>query len=484
MLKSYRRQYNILCVLVDVAALLLSFVLAYEIRAHAFPRWLEGFLREPVFAWTLYLPVLFLCGLALLGALFAVGAYRMSHGRPWHALLAANIKGAALALVLTFAAATALRLDYLSRVFTALLFLLFLLFSTLGKRLLGRVYGARGMRGLNHRVLVLVGGGAQALQLAESLRTHPDLGVSLRGFLAPERAADAAEQEQLTRLGIPCLGETAELPALLQREVIDGVIFSPDARSLDRAHFEEMCLMCEDMGLEVLLPVNPFPHLVARLKLERIEGFNLLHFTTVPHDAVALFLKRALDFTAALFGLLALLPLFAVVALGVKATSRGPVFFIQERVGLRGRRFRMVKFRTMVADAERRLEEVQHLNEADGPAFKIKRDPRITPLGRLLRKTSVDELPQLWNVIRGEMSLVGPRPPIAKEVERYERWQRRRLSMRPGITCLWQVSGRSELDFDTWMKLDLEYIDNWSLGLDGLILLKTVPAVFTARGAS
>ena len=153
-------------------------------------------------------------------------------------------------------------------------------------------------------------------------------------------------------------------------------------------------------------------------------------------------------------------------------------------MGLNGRRFNCHKFRTMVVDAEKRLAELQHLNEVDGPVFKIKRDPRITRVGAVLRKTSLDELPQLWNVLVGEMSLVGPRPPIPSEVEKYERWQRRRLSMRPGITCLWQISGRSNLDFDTWMRLDLSYIDNWSLTLDLVILLKTVPAVLSARGAA
>lgn len=152
-------------------------------------------------------------------------------------------------------------------------------------------------------------------------------------------------------------------------------------------------------------------------------------------------------------------------------------------MGLRGRRFNLYKFRTMVKDAEKKLEEIKHLNEVDGPVFKIEKDPRLTPIGGFLRKSSIDELPQLFNVLKGEMSIVGPRPPIPSEVNEYERWQRRRLSMRPGLTCLWQISGRSELDFDTWMRLDLQYIDNWSLTLDLIIILKTIPAVLSGRGA-
>jgi len=483
-LKSYRKQFNILCVLVDGGALLLSFALAYFVRARLLVAWDIGPLREPVFGRALYLPVFLLCGAAILLALFALGAYRMTPGRPWHAVFAANVKAALLALVLILATAAALRLTYLSRAFVLLQIVLFVLLSTAGKRLTGRLFGARGRRGLHHRILVLVGCGTQARQMAESLLAHPEFGVSVRGFLVPEKACDEGERALLERQGVPCLGETGMLPDLLHREVVDGVVFAADSKALDRTRFEELCLTCEDVGVDVLLPVNPFPHLIARVKLERFEEFTLLHFTTLSHDAVALFAKRSLDLTASLAGLLLLVPLFLAVGIGIRVTSRGPVFFVQERVGLRGRRFRMVKFRTMVADAESRLQQVRHLNEADGPVFKVKADPRITPLGRLLRKASIDELPQLWNVLRGDMSLVGPRPPIPAEVEKYERWQRRRLSMRPGITCLWQVSGRSELDFDTWMKLDLQYIDNWSLGLDFMILAKTLPAVFSGRGAA
>ncbi len=482
MLKTYRRQFNIWCVLSDTAAAALSFVLAYALRAWALPGYWPGLDREPLFGWERYLPVLFLCGAAVVASLFAVGGYRMSPGRPWHAVLASNVKGVAAAVLLTLAAAAALRLTYLSRLFVALFFLSFLFLATVGKLLVSRSFGVLGTKGIHHRILLLVGCNAQARQIALSFQKGPHLGVTLRGFLAPDRACDARDLEEMQRLGLPRLGEASNLPALLQREVVDGVLFAAEPGMVDR--FEELCLTCEDSGVDVLIPVNPFPHLIARTKLEKLDDFSLLHFTTVSHDFVPLFFKRLLDASGAAAGLLLLSPLFLSVALLIKITDPGPVFFRQERVGLHGRRFRLVKFRTMVRDAERRLTELKHLNEADGPVFKMRQDPRVTKLGRLLRKSSVDELPQLWNVLLGQMSLVGPRPPLASEVERYERWQRRRLSMRPGLTCLWQVSGRSELDFDTWMKLDLQYIDNWSLGLDFLILLKTVPAVFSGRGAA
>jgi exopolysaccharide biosynthesis polyprenyl glycosylphosphotransferase len=176
-------------------------------------------------------------------------------------------------------------------------------------------------------------------------------------------------------------------------------------------------------------------------------------------------------------------PVMAIVAALIKLESRGPVFFRQVRSGLNGRRFVLLKFRSMAHDAERQKVALEEKNEMSGPVFKMRNDPRVTWVGALLRRTSLDELPQLWNVLRGDMSLVGPRPPLPSEVQQYQRWQRRRLSMKPGLTCLWQVNGRNQVDFDQWMKLDMEYIDNWSLGLDFKILARTIPAVLFSRGA-
>ncbi len=194
--------------------------------------------------------------------------------------------------------------------------------------------------------------------------------------------------------------------------------------------------------------------------------------------------KRLLDVSLVLLFLPVILPVGALLWIVVRLEyPRVPAVFLQMRTGKDGRRFRMLKFRTMVPDADRLKTELAHLNERRWPDFKIEDDPRITRVGNLLRSTSLDELPQLWNVLKGDMSLVGPRPPLPAEVAQYDRWQRRRLSMKPGITCLWQVGGRNDVDFDTWMKLDMEYIDNWSLFLDIKILLKTIPVVLTAKGA-
>ncbi len=208
----------------------------------------------------------------------------------------------------------------------------------------------------------------------------------------------------------------------------------------------------------------------------------ILTFSTTPERFVPLIVKRGLDIVLSMSMMALSLPVMLFIALLIKVTEGGQVVYRQTRCGLNGRRFTMYKFRTMVADAEERQLDLMHLNEMTGPVFKLARDPRVTWIGRFLRRFSLDELPQLLNVLRGDMSLVGPRPPIPAEVAKYQRWQRRRLSMKPGLTCLWQISGRNDLDFDRWMQLDLEYIDSWSPWLDLKILLKTVPAVLSGRG--
>lgn len=481
MLKYVRHQFNILCALVDLASLVVAFAAAYLIRKDIVPMLFESMGRKPMFGVGYYFPVFLLTGLVMLGTLYATRAYRQNPGVPLSGTFLGNLKAVLIALLLTLALAYLLKMTFVSRGFLLTFMALFLVASTASKHMAALWFRRSAQRGRGRRVVVLVGAGRSAYQVAQRILQRPELGLLIRGFMRVGDEADA-ELEEMAALGLEDLGPAAGLPDLLSKEVIDGVLFTGEARTL--AGLEDLFLICEDLGVDSLMAANLFPHLVAQVELERLEDLPLLRFTTVPHNHLALFLKRVMDVTGSGLGLLLLSPVFALCALLIKVTSPGPVFFSQERMGLNGRRFRCHKFRTMVVDAEKRLAELQHLNEVDGPVFKIKRDPRITKIGALLRKTSVDELPQLWNVFVGEMSLVGPRPPIPSEVEKYERWQRRRLSMRPGITCLWQISGRSNLDFDTWMRLDLQYIDNWSLTLDLIILLKTVPAVLSARGAA
>jgi exopolysaccharide biosynthesis polyprenyl glycosylphosphotransferase len=268
---------------------------------------------------------------------------------------------------------------------------------------------------------------------------------------------------------------------LLRRQVIDEVIFAVAKEDLEK--LEEAFLLCEQEGVKTRVLLSFFPQVISKVYLERLGTKPLLTFSATPEDE-ALLLKRAFDFSMALIALVVLSPLLLILAVLVKLTSRGPVLFSQTRCGLGGRRFTLYKFRSMRADADLLREELEALNEVDGPVFKIRNDPRCTPVGRVMRKFSLDELPQLVNSLKGDMSFVGPRPPLPEEVEKYERWQRRRLRMHPGLTCLWALEGRSKLSFRRWMELDLEYIDHWSMTLDWKIILKTVPIVLLGRGAS
>jgi exopolysaccharide biosynthesis polyprenyl glycosylphosphotransferase len=229
--------------------------------------------------------------------------------------------------------------------------------------------------------------------------------------------------------------------------------------------------------------VDFFPHVNSTVYLDRLAKIPLLTFAAAPHDEIRLMAKRLIDVIVAALGLIVLIPFMLLVALAIRLTSPGPAIFRQVRCGLNGRVFLFYKFRSMCHNAEELKPALQHLSRRS-TAFKIPGDPRLTAIGRFLRKFSIDEWPQLWNVLRGDMSLVGPRPAVPDEVEQYQRWQRRRLRMRPGLTCLWALNGRDDLDFETWMKMDMQYIDNWSLALDWKILLRTIPRVLTGRGAS
>jgi exopolysaccharide biosynthesis polyprenyl glycosylphosphotransferase len=267
---------------------------------------------------------------------------------------------------------------------------------------------------------------------------------------------------------------------LLTEHVVDEVIF--DVNSSKLPSLEGIFLQCDEEGIRTRVAVDFFPHVNSEITLDRVGGAPLLTFSAAPLDDLRLLLKRLFDIVISATALVVLAPFFAFVAIAIKLTSPGPVIFRQSRCGLNGRRFTMYKFRSMVEDAESMKSGFQHLSHRQ-VAFKLFQDPRVTPFGRWIRKFSIDELPQLYNVLRGDMSIVGPRPPVPEEVDRYERWQRRRLRMRPGLTCLWAVSGRDRIDFNTWMRLDISYIENWSLQLDWSIILRTIPHVLAGKGA-
>ena len=330
--------------------------------------------------------------------------------------------------------------------------------------------------GAAHYVMV-VGLGDSARRIARLLEQSEPYGVRLAGFFA-DTTVPAPESVQLDKTYI--VHPIAQLSDVLQRQIIDEIIFAVDSRRL--AELEDVFLLCDEEGVRTHVAVDFFPHVNSDVQLDRLGPAPLLTFAAAPDDEVRLMMKRGIDILLTAAVLIVLLPFMAVIALLIRITSPGPIIFRQVRCGLNGRRFVCFKFRSMCADAERMKPALQHLNQKQ-TAFKIKDDPRLTPVGRYMRKFSVDEWPQLWNVLRGEMSLVGPRPAVPEEVEKYKRWQRRRLRMRPGLTCLWAINGRDTLDFDTWMRLDMQYIDRWSLALDWHIILRTIPQVLMGKGA-
>jgi exopolysaccharide biosynthesis polyprenyl glycosylphosphotransferase len=262
---------------------------------------------------------------------------------------------------------------------------------------------------------------------------------------------------------------------------VDEIVFAVGSDRL--ADLEEVFLLCDEEGVRTRVAVDFFPHVNSTVSLDRFGDTPLLTFSAAPDDEIRLLVKRVTDVVLAAVGLALLTPFMAVIAALIKLTSPGPAIFRQVRCGLNGRRFLFYKFRSMCQNAEDLKPALEHLSTRE-TAFKIPDDPRLTPIGRYLRKFSIDEWPQLWSVLRGDMSLVGPRPAVPGEVDQYKRWQRRRLRMRPGLTCIWAISGRDAVDFETWMKMDMQYIDNWSLALDWKILLRTIPRVLTGRGAN
>ena len=331
-------------------------------------------------------------------------------------------------------------------------------------------------RGYNAHNILIVGTGRRAQEYLSIALRHKEWGYRIIGFL--DRDPKMVEKREIS--GYPVLGLLDDLPKILEKNVIDEVVFVVPRSWLPM--IEKCILYCEAVGLPATLATDFFDLEIAQGVPKQMDGFTYLTFETSRLKDTELLVKRTFDIAASFMTLLACLPFFAVIALAIRIESEGPVFFRQIRCGTNGRKFTLFKFRSMVVDAEAKLAELKKHNEVTGPVFKMTNDPRLTRVGRVLRKTSLDEFPQFWNVLKGDMSVVGPRPPIPAEVDQYEPWQRRRLSMKPGITCIWQVSGRNKIGFEDWMKLDLQYIDRWSLWLDFKILFQTVQAVLGQTG--
>jgi exopolysaccharide biosynthesis polyprenyl glycosylphosphotransferase len=374
--------------------------------------------------------------------------------------------------IVTFSVLFIFKLPDVSRLFLLLLFPSQALLTTTTRVVLRAAFERIRGLGYNTRNVLVLGAGTRGQGLATKIEAHREFGLRIEGFLDDDPAVRLPERWKH-------LGTLDDLERVLHERIIDEVAICLPFSQWNM--IDAISRLCEEEGKIVRIPMDVLDRAISVGRVEDLDGTPVFSIVSGPDRALALLAKRVLDVIVAGLGLVVLSPLLVAVAIVVRLRDGPPVLFSQERVGLHGRPFRVVKFRTMTVGAEGRLADLADRNEISGPAFKVTDDPRITPTGRWLRRTSIDELPQLWNVLRGEMSLVGPRPPLPAEVQGYDLWHRRRLSMTPGITGLWQVGGRREPDFNRWVQADLEYIDRWSLWLDIKILARTIPAALEGR---
>ena len=414
-----------------------------------------------------------LFALTWVATLWAMGLYRLSvRWRLWTELR--DIARTALVVVaITLSTLFIFKQEDVSRLFLAILFVVQPA-VTLASRVLLR-FGFEAIRRQGHdaRYMLIAGTGRLAQDFAERVESHPGLGMQIIGHLS----APGEKRRVVTR---PILGSVDDIEEILHSRVVDevAVCLPPTAAR----YLEPITGLAAGEGKTVRIPVDPVEEILPSAYQEEFDGFLVRSLIHDGQREAGLVAKRLLDIVGSAVGLVLLSPLWLATAIVMLVREGSPILFRQERVGLHGRPFTIFKFRTMVPGAEEQLDDVQHLNERNGVTFKARNDPRITPFGGWLRKTSIDELPQLWNVLTGSMSLVGPRPPLPNEVAEYDIWHRRRLSMKPGITGLWQVEARHEPDFDRWVEHDLIYIDGWSIWLDLKILAKTVPALLAHGG--
>ena len=425
--------------------------------------------------------VIFLGLIILWHALFSMcGLYDSRRLSDRLAEVADILKATSLGTLCLAGASLLFRIRMATPAFVVVFWALSTLMLVCSRLMMRAVLAQTRLHGRNLRHMLIVGSNARALQFADKIQARPELGYRVIGFA--DQPWDRAGQVSERGYSLAC--NLDSLPEFLRKNVVDEVVIALPIRSFhDDA--SRIAALCEEQGILFRVLSNMFNLKIARSRAEELEGDSWITHYTGAADGWPLVVKRILDFLLALVALTVVTPVMLLVALLIRVTSPGPVLFAQKRVGHNKREFLIYKFRTMVADAERKMQDLEHLNEVSGPVFKIKNDPRITPVGKFLRKMSLDELPQLLNVLKGDMSLVGPRPLPVRDYEGFsEDWHRRRFSVRPGITCLWQVNGRSNIPFETWMELDMQYIDHWSLLLDLKILARTIPTILRGAGSA
>lgn len=455
-----------------------AFVTAYGIKRYLLPEELAGLTTAPNYYLILFVTV------AIFAACFQFFNTQelLQRQKRFETMLVDYCKVVAAGTLLLICFIFVSHQQDMSRLLLGLFAVLAVLFLSLSRYMFFHLSRAQTQRDAFQKKVLLVGSKDRAREVADAIAADPNSECRLLGCL--ETTAELNDTEVAP--GVKVIGLMQHFKKILLDKAVDEVVFAIPLKKIVNAG--KYIAFAEKIGVNVrIIPDWQIQGIMyrpetARLYLDTFLGVPTISMSSTPAHEVQLFLKHMIDYLGAALGLIVLWPLFLIIGALIKQTSDGPVFFVQERSGLNGRKFKLFKFRTMVANAEQLRTDLAGKNEMEGPVFKMTDDPRITPLGKFLRKTSLDELPQLINVLRGEMSLVGPRPPIPDEVKQYRPWQRRRLSMKPGLTCIWQVEGRNNIDFKHWMKLDMSYIDNWSLLLDLKLLLRTIPAVFTGNG--
>jgi len=470
-----RRQASWWVVVFDVLVINASIVLAYWMRYEL--QWFRDVsYYHPLSA---YFPFSFLFTVLMLLAFQMDQVYQHWRGRAWldqiYHIINAAAKSVVVLFAITFFLAIFQPLQYSRALFLQAGLIVIPLLS-LARLAQNEIVSWLRARGVGVARVVIVGAGEVGRTVMRTTVARPELGYQIVGFV------DDNPQKGQTDIGrFKALGPLRNLSRLIEEEVVDEVIVTLPWMY----HRKIMSIVreCERRQVSAHIVPDIFQMSLSRVDVDDLGGVPLIGVREVGFERGALLIKRGVDVVGAVVGLTLGAPILALIALAIRLDSPGPLVFRQTRVGAGGKVFEMYKFRSMRVGAEAELGRLRELNEADGPLFKIRADPRITRVGRFLRRTSLDELPQLWNVLRGEMSLVGPRPPIPAEVGRYMEWHKKRLQVRPGITGLWQVSGRSLLSFDDQVLLDIYYIENWSLWLDFKVLLRTIPQVLFGSGA-
>ena len=464
---------------VDLLVLAISYAIAAAQvwRLHAFHSF-AAFISMQVKVSNIFVVTGLFCCWHLIFAAFGLYGSKRLGDRKQEAI---DVLKASSAGVLVFGlVAAVLRLHVITPVFLLVFWALSTSILVLCRLLLRTFLSWARTRGHNLHQLVIVGTNSRAAEFARIIEAKPELGYHLVGFVDEEWSGTRTFRNN----GMAIVSDLERFALFLREHVVDEVAIALPIKSF-YARAARIVTVCKEQGVIVRLLTDIFDFQPEPASGTPVEEIAVATIGKSALEGWPMFCKRLLDIVVSSISLVVLAPLLLVVAVLIKLDSPGPSFFVQDRIGLSKRRFRMFKFRTMVVNAERRQAALERLNEADGPVFKIKNDPRMTRIGRFLRKTSIDELPQLLNVFRGDMSLVGPRPLDLRDYQGLEEdWLRRRFSVRPGITCLWQVNGRSSLPFQEWMELDLHYIDHWSLWLDVKVIVKTIPAVWKGVGAA